>query len=370
MTKCLNGLRGRVERRGSIALARRARRGGSKHPAPFRVVIGRRTQAPLARIVQEKSLAASVALRRDLGSGTGDLACRATSHGHCGSRTFDQRCHLRARARVIKPRVLHPAMGPSGAEESDPGVGLGELAGPGPVRRKTEHDLAGAAHYARRREQQPVAQRLGVGFASSPSRRRCAARPAGRRRRVRAPARPGWRQAARRHPVQAGVAQGLDGVLHPGAAALAQLELQDVAGGVGQGDLVAEAVSVPEARLVAGVGLLTPADGPCPRRPSRDRHVELGHLTAVAYLAVAVDGPPPAARGHRPDRRADLVVHPGADGELDVAGYQRRHEGGHVAGGVGPHREGMHDVGRRVAGAVAARYSAGSWAMARSTTAS
>ena len=86
---------------------------------------------------------------------------------------------------------------------------------------------------------------------------------------------------------------------------------------------------------------------------ARDRDVELGHLAAVTGLALAVDGPPPRVGGHRLDGGADLVVHPGADRELDVAGGQRLGEGRHVAGGVGAHHDGVHDGVGRIAGVVA-----------------
>jgi len=104
---------------------------------------------------------------------------------------------------------------------------------------------------------------------------------------------------------------------HRGQLDAGILELQDVVGEVGQGDLVAKNPSVSHSRSWAP-GLLTPADGPSPRQPPRVDTLELGHLTAMAGLTLGVDGPPPGPLGHRCDGGADLLVHPGTDGELTL----------------------------------------------------
>ncbi|MGH2356157.1 MAG: hypothetical protein ACRDI2_22470, partial [Chloroflexota bacterium] len=62
---------------------------------------------------------------------------------------------------------------------------------------------------------------------------------------------------------------------------MAQLQGEDVTGGVGEGDLVAPAVEVPQSQLGAGVGLLASADGARAGRPALDVDVELGDLASV-----------------------------------------------------------------------------------------
>lgn len=140
--------------------------------------------------------------------------------------------------------------------------------------------------------------------------------------------------------VHAGVAQGFEDVLHPGVAALAQLRPQDLAHGVGEGDLVAGPVGVPHSQLG---GLLPSADGPGPWWPSGDADIELGHLASVAQLTFAVDGLSPGAGRHRPDRCAELLGQPGADGEPDVAGHLSL-GGGHIVGGIGADQHGTDDI--------------------------
>jgi len=140
---------------------------------------------------------------------------------------------------------------------------------------------------------------------------------------------------------------------------LAQLECQEVAGRVGESDLVAVAVGVPETELGAGIGFLASTDDPRAGRPARQLDVQLGHLAGMAGLAVVSHGANPALGRHGPNGGTEGVVHPGVHGELDVAGDQAVDESGHRPGAVGAHDDAMGHVGHLVTGAVASAPSHG-----------
>ncbi len=95
-------------------------------------------------------------------------------------------------------------------------------------------------------------------------------------------------KGAEGHALEPAVLELADAVLHLGVAAVAQLQVDGVTLAVGEHDLVARPVVVPQAQLGAGVGLLPPTDRPGPRRPSLQGDVELDNLGTSAVLAVGV----------------------------------------------------------------------------------
>lgn len=82
------------------------------------------------------------------------------------------------------------------------------------------------------------------------------------------------------HGVDEGVADGVT-VVHAPATVMAKLERERVAGRVGQGDLMAPAVGVPQAQLHTGDAAVRVGRSPgCPSG-SRRGDVEPGHLVRV-----------------------------------------------------------------------------------------
>jgi len=190
------------------------------------------------------------------------------------------------------------ARGSSGAEHPKAPVRAVQRIGPGPVLRESEYYPPGPVHESGTHVQEPVAKGLGLGPAQlaletdqfQPGQQVGAGENQLQPRSI-------GPELGEGHAVQAGVSKGLESVLDPGMAALAQLEDDGVTLAVGEGDLMAPAIGVPQTQLSTGMGLLTPTDGSGPLRPPIEDDVELGHSPAWR-------GPPsPSMAGVQPSAR-------------------------------------------------------------------
>jgi hypothetical protein len=111
-------------------------------------------------------------------------------------------------------------------------------------------------------------------------------------------------EAGEGHAFEPAVLQVADVVLDLGVATVSGFEGERIADAVGQHDLVAPAVVVPEPQLSARVGAFAAHDRPCPLRPAGQGHVELSDLgPASPSVSGEVLGGLPGVEGRLSARR-------------------------------------------------------------------
>ena len=241
----------------------------------------------------------------------------------------------------------------SGVEESEPLVGEREVAGPGPVLREAEEHLPGPVDEAAGGVEEPVAEAAWLGSGEVPVEADVLApgEEVGGGKDELHPGGVGG-ERSERHAFEPAVFEVADPVLDLGVAPVSQLDVDEVTFAVGEHDLVAEPVVVPEAQLGAGVGLLPPTDRPGARRPRVERDLELDDLGAAPNLTVGVPGGDPRVGPDSGDRCVQRGGDAPADGELAVAGDEPVDEPADRASGISPHQHRVDDRAGRVAGVV------------------
>jgi len=178
----------------------------------------------------------------------------------------------------------------SDAEQGEPLVGGGEVVGPGPVIGQPERHSSGAAHEAAGCVQEPVTQGawFGGGEVAGEADQLAPGEQVGCGEDE---LEPGLVRGERgeRHAFETAVFEVADAVLDLGVTAVPGLEFNEVAGRVGEHDLVAEPVVIPQSQLGAGVRGFAATDRPGACGPTGHGDVEFGDLGVVASLPVAVD---------------------------------------------------------------------------------
>ena len=132
-----------------------------------------------------------------------------------------------------------------------------------------------------------------------------------------------------------------DAVLDPGVGAVTRLQRRQIGVSlVGDEHLKAKPVVIGEGELSAGMGPLTPADGPGGGGPGAQIEVvQLADGGTVTEVAVQGDRGHPGVRGNRKHGLPNRLGEVEADGEADAALTQGIEE---VVGGAGGVRTGQH----------------------------